>query len=318
MSNNIPITSRSQMEAHADKILEMMKTNEKIVVLTADLVGSCKLGKIEKEFPDRFINVGIAEQNMVAMAAGLAHEGMIPFVHSFSVFTSLRSCEQVRTDLFYNELNVKVVGTHSGVSTGPAGSTHFSLEDIGVIRAMPKSTIVVPADSIAAEKAAESIAKVPYPVYIRLDRNPLTNIYDDTFEFQIGKGNVLSDGEEVVLFAAGITVSLCIEATRIIEEQTNISVAVIDMYTIKPIDKDLVERYISKCKYSFTVEEHNIYGGLGSAVAEVIAESGYSCKLMRMGIQDFYPMGGPIDYNREKLGLTANNIANTVMGKIGG
>ena len=307
------ISKAAQMDACTDTLIRNMRIDERIMVLTADLVGSCRLNKIELEFPDRFINVGIAEQNMMGIAAGLAREGMLPFVFSFSVFTSLRAADQLRTDIFYNGLNVKVVGTHSGVSTGQAGSTHFSLEDVGVVRSMPKSKIIVPADAVSTGKAVEALLRLKEPAYLRLDRNSLPVLYEQMDEFQIGKGIVLQTGKRRAVISMGSMVAVAKAAAKIVFKSTGEKIAVIDMHTVKPIDKDLVRLYSTCCSQIYTLEEHNIYGGLGSAVAEIIAGEGQPCRLYRLGIQDDYPKGGPVEAVRARLGLEAKQIADIII-----
>ncbi|HEY8500250.1 MAG TPA: transketolase C-terminal domain-containing protein [Clostridia bacterium] len=312
-NNNDKPVLKSQMEACAQSLLEVMKTNPRVIVMTADLVGSCSLREIEKTFPGRLINVGVAEQNMVSIAAGLAHEGWIPFVYSFSVFTSLRACEQVRTDLFYNCMNVKVIGTHSGISTGQAGPTHFSLEDIGVIRSMPESRIVVPSDAYAAKRIVNEMVEYVGPVYLRLDRNPLPVIYNEGDKLRIGSGKLLCSGGDVLIVAVGSMVSVALEAARIIEMKSSKKVSVIDMHTIKPIDHELLTRCAEGCSNIITIEEHNIFGGLGSAVAEVVAEAGMGIKLTRFGIRDTYPQGAPVHKNLDGLGLCPEKMSDAIM-----
>jgi transketolase len=303
---------QSQVLAFNEELCSQMKKNDKLLVLTADLISSCKLSSIVESFPDRFINVGIAEQNMVGIAAGLAHEGYIPFVYSFSVFTSMRSCEQLRTDVFYNDMNVKIVGSHSGLSAGSGGPTHFSIEDIGIVRSMPNSSIISPADAVSARKAVHAVLKHETAVYIRLDRNPIPVIYSDEMTFILGKGIVLKEGSDCVIFATGVMVSIALAVADELYKTYNYKIAVIDIHTIKPIDERIIIEYSSKCIYTITLEEHNIQGGLGSAVAEIISSLGVGCKLKRIGINNYYPKGGPVAEIREKAGLTCNKIAASI------
>lgn len=302
----------SQLEASAGKLEQLMENDEQIIIITADLAESCKLKRIEKRFPDRFINVGIAEQNMVSIAAGLAHEGFKPFVHTFSVFSSLRACEQIRTDVFYNQANVKIIGTHCGMSGGQAGSTHFSLEDIGVIRAMPESIMITPADAVSAAKFIELLSGIKGPAYVRLDRNPLPNLYDESYEAVIGKGKVLTEGMDIAVIAIGEAVSEALSAGKELLKQGGPAVTVVDMATIKPMDCDLLRRLSENHSVFITVEEHNVYGGLGSAVGQAAAELGLGIRLKCIGIPDCYPQGNPIGCNRALYGLDKKSIKETV------
>lgn len=300
------------MAAFAERLYARMAEDPRIRVMTADLVGSCALKKIEADHRDRFINVGIAEQNMVSIAAGLAHEGMIPFTYTFAAFHAMRSCEQVRTDVFYNEQNVKVIGTHCGVSTGQAGSTHFALEDIAILRGMPRSVVLVPCDPVSAAETADVAYQYPHGVYVRLDRNPAPALYQAGERFSIGKAHVLKDGADIVLFAAGMAVHAALEAAAMIESRENLSVAVVDLYSIKPLDEACVTYYAGKCRHAFTIEEHNACGGVFGAVAECIVRTFRDCMLHPIAIEETYPHGNTVERARELLGLDANGITETV------
>ena len=300
------------MVAFAERLYARMAEDPRIRVMTADLVGSCALKKIEADHRDQFINVGIAEQNMVSIAAGLAHEGMIPFTYTFAAFHAMRSCEQVRTDVFYNEQNVKVIGTHCGVSTGQAGSTHFALEDIAILRGMPKSVVLVPSDPVSAAETADVAYQCPHGVYVRLDRNPAPTLYQAGERFSIGKAHVLKDGADIVLFAAGMAVHAALEAAAMIESRKNLSVVVVDLYSIKPLDETCVTYYAGKCRHAFTIEEHNVCGGVFGAVAECIVRTSRDCILHPIAIEETYPHGNTVERARELLGLDANGITETV------
>lgn len=302
----------SMMAAFAERLYARMAEDPRIRVMTADLVGSCALKKIEADHRDQFINVGIAEQNMVSIAAGLAHEGMIPFTYTFAAFHAMRSCEQVRTDVFYNEQNVKVIGTHCGVSTGQAGSTHFALEDIAILRGMPKSVVLVPSDPVSAAETADVAYQCPHGVYVRLDRNPAPTLYQAGDRFSIGKAHVLKDGADIVLFAAGMAVHAALEAAAMIESRKNLSVVVVDLYNIKPLDETCVTYYAGKCRHAFTIEEHNVCGGVFGAVAECIVRTSRDCILHPIAIEETYPHGNTVERARELLGLDANGITETV------
>ena len=303
----------SMMAAFAGRLEQLAKSDPEIRVLTADLVGSCGLKEIERNHPDQFINVGIAEQNMVGIAAGLAHEGMRPYTYTFAAFHSMRSCEQVRTDVFYNELNVKVIGTHCGVSTGFAGSTHFALEDIGIIRSIPKSIVLVPADPVSAEKTVDVAYGCEQGMYIRLDRNPLPAIYSPEESFAVGKAKVLKDGSDVVLFAIGAVVHSVLQAAEQIQKDTGKSVAVVDVYCVKPLDRDCILYYARNCRLAVTVEEHELCGGLFGAVSECIVQEAPGHCLLPIAIREVYPHGNTVDRAREWLGLDAGSIQKTVL-----
>lgn len=300
--------SHSKAECHA--LLKKMAQDERILILAADVETSCGMSPVRKAFPHRIINVGIAEQNMLGVAAGLAHEGFLPLTHTFSAFSSMRSCEQLRTDIFYNDLNVKVIGTHSGLSTGPAGSTHFSLEDIGIVRSMPGSRIMLPADDRAAEIMTEEILDDPHPIYLRLDRNDLPEVYHGEIHFPLGGSHQLRSGEDVAVFAAGAMVHVALQAAAILESK-GIQASVTDMYSIKPLDETMVAA-AARCGKIVTIEEHHIIGGLGSAVAETVLGQGMNCKLLRLGLPDSYPMGGPVHTIRRRAGLTAEQVADKI------
>lgn len=303
----------SMMAAFAGRLEQLAKSDPEIRVLTADLIGSCGLKEIERNHPGQFINVGIAEQNMVGIAAGLAHEGMRPYTYTFAAFHSMRSCEQVRTDVFYNELNVKVIGTHCGVSTGFAGSTHFALEDIGIIRSIPKSIVLVPADPVSAEKTVDVAYGCEQGMYIRLDRNPLPAIYSPEESFAVGKAKVLKDGSDVVLFAIGAVVHSVLQAAEQIQKDTGKSVAVVDVYCVKPLDRDCILYYARNCRLAVTVEEHELCGGLFGAVSECIVQEAPGHCLFPIAIREVYPHGNTVERARELLGLDAGSIQKTVL-----
>lgn len=301
----------SMMQASAEALERLMEEDDRIVVMTADLVGSCKLSAIEKRFSDRFINVGIAEQNMITIAAGLAHEGMRPFVHTFSVFASLRACEQIRTDVFYNKANVKIIGTHCGFSSAIAGPTHFSLEDVGVISSMPGSRIFTPADAVSAAALIEKLYQDDKPAYIRLDRNPIPVIYPESYEIQIGKGHILKKGTKIALVACGASVWEALQAAQQLETE-GIHVTVVDMCSIKPIDEHLLESLAMQHHTIITIEEQNIYGGLGMNISRIISQFGYPVKIQYLGIPDCYPKGNLVPRNRELYALDSRGIVEAV------
>ena len=303
----------SQMKAFAGELERISKSDKSVITMTADLVGSCSLNEIEKKLPEQFINVGIAEQNMIGIAAGLAKEGFKPFCYTFAAFNSMRACEQIRTDIFYNGFNVKVVGTHCGLSTGQAGSTHFALEDIGIIRSMPDSIILIPADYIAAQKTMRLLYNTNHGAYVRLDRNPVEAVYSEEEEFKIGKAHVLRDGNDAVIFCAGVVTKEVLTAAEKMENMRGKAIAVVDLFSIKPVDAELVAQYVSRCKYAFTVEEHNISGGVYGAISECIAGMERKCPVFPIALNEIYPQGNTLERARERAGLTAEAIEERIM-----
>lgn len=311
-------TKSSTIEAFGKELQKLGKENSKIVALTADLKGSVKLGYFESEFPDRFFDAGIAEQNMIGMAAGLAKGGLIPFPATFSVFSSLRAAEQIHTDVCYQNLNVKIVGTHGGTSFAAGGATHHAIEDIAVMRNMANMTVVCPADSRETVLATRAAVNNYGPFFIRLNRGTDYDIYDsEDFEFTIGKAIKLSEGNDLTLIACGACIYQSLQAAKILNEKYSLNVRVLDMHTIKPIDKEAIINAAEETKNIITVEDHTIIGGLGSAVAEVLAEHGTACKFKRLGIQDtFSPTG-----NRDDLlafhGINSDGILKTATDMLG-
>lgn len=279
--------------------------NDKIVVLTADLAESSRVKAFAEKYPERFIQVGISEQDMFGMANGLALEGKIPLTNTFASFC-LRGHEQIRI-IAINNANVKIIGHHSGISLGQDGVSQMCEEDISVFRTMPNFTVVVPSDALEAQKALDAILKINKPCYLRLSREPWPIITNEFSEFNLGKANIVREGNDVLIVACGMMVSEALRATNLLNEK-NISACVMNMHTIKPLDKDLLLRYANKCKAVVTVEEHSIYGGLGSAVAESLSLSKIPVKIL--GINDKFGESGKPNELFEKFGLTAENIVN--------
>ena len=300
--------------AYGEAVAKLGHTNDKVLVLDADLSGATQTKIFKKEFPDRFYNVGIAEENLMGIASGFAYQGFIPFASTFAVFGTGRAFEIVRNQIAYVNLNVKLALTHSGISVGEDGGSHQSIEDIALMRALPNMTIIVPCDSIETEKAVFAASKHNGPVYLRLARpavEDVTNIDDD---FEIGKASILKDGNDACIIACGLMVSKAVEAAKELTKN-GIDTAVINMHTIKPIDKETILKYNSKCKVLVTVEEHSIIGGLGSAVSEVIAGTG-KAKFDMIGIEDKFGHSGNPDKLFEEYGLTVDNIIKKVKSKV--
>lgn len=298
-------------EMYGKILAELSPTDERIVVLTSDLMMSNKTGDFARVCPERFFNFGIAEQNMMAAAAGFAVSGKIPFASTMAVFASLRCAEQMRTDIAYPNLNVRIISTHSGLSMGNGGTTHHSTEDIAVTRSMANMTVIVPADANCCAKAVVESLDYQGPIYMRLGRGAEPIVYKGEFDFKIGRANTLREGDDISVIACGICVMAAIKAARKLEKE-GIGVRVIDMHTIKPLDTGVIVKAAEETGKVITVEEHNIIGGLGSAVGETIAEAGVGVKFKRLGIPDIYSVIGQPDDLYERYGLDANGIYNSI------
>lgn len=301
----------STREMYGKILAELSPTDERIVVLTSDLMMSNKTGDFARVCPERFFNFGIAEQNMMAAAAGFAVSGKIPFASTMAVFASLRCAEQMRTDIAYPNLNVRIISTHSGLSMGNGGTTHHSTEDIAVTRSMANMTVIVPADVNCCAKAVVESLDYQGPIYMRLGRGAEPIVYKGEFDFKIGRANTLREGDDISVIACGICVMAAIKAARKLEKE-GIGVRVIDMHTIKPLDTGVIVKAAEETGKVITVEEHNIIGGLGSAVGETIAEAGVGVKFKRLGIPDIYSVIGQPDDLYERYGLDANGIYNSI------
>ena len=289
-----------------EEIVALGKLNDKIYVIDNDIGKSCKTSSFMKELPQQYLNVGIAEQNGAGIAAGLATCGKIPFVVTYAVFGSLRMCEQIRQEICYPNLNVKFACSHGGVTPANDGASHQAIEDMGVLRTIPNMTVIMPADYYAAKKLVKAAAEMYGPVFLRFTRDNIPVIYDENTEFEIGKAVKLSDGKDVAIIANGDTVRLAIEAKETLEKE-GISVRLLDMHTIKPLDKEAVISCINDIGKIITVEDHNIINGLGSAVCEVAAEMGKG-KVYRIGIQDQFGQSAPYERLLAMNGITVENI----------
>ena len=290
-----------------NKLNELGEVNSDLVVMAADLAYTCSVVDFSHAYPERFLNVGIAEQNMVGMSAGLAMEGKQPWITSIAPFTTLRCCEQLRTDVCYNDLHVVVAGIMSGISGAPLGSTHYCIEDMGMFRVIPNMTVLSPADQWEIEQAMEAAVSLPGPVYLRLGSGNEPQLPVDRNGFEVGKAYTLRHGEEVALIATGYMVHKALQAAEILE-QKGISAGVYDHPSIKPLDRDSILAAAENAKLTVTLEEHNVYGGLGSAVAEVIAQNGCQTKLHPMGIPDLYPGIGSREELLTKYSLDVDSI----------
>ena len=294
-------------DSYGNALASLGREHENLVVLDADLAAATKTGIFKKEFPERHIDCGIAEANMIGIAAGLASTGKVPFCSSFAMFAAGRAFEQVRNSVGYPHLNVKIGATHAGISVGEDGATHQCNEDIALMRTIPGMTIINPSDDIEAKAAVKAAYEMEGPVYLRFGRLAVPVINDrDDYKFEIGKGVVLKEGTDLTLIATGLEVAESLAAAEKLEAE-GISVEVINMHTIKPLDVDLVVRSAAKTGKVVTVEEHSIIGGLGSAVAEVLAEK-QPAKLLRIGVEDRFGESGPALKLLEKYELDAAGI----------
>lgn len=304
-----PISNRS---VYGKVITEMGKEFPNIVVLNADLAKATGSDTFKEKFPERYFNVGIAEANMMTIAAGLATTGLIPFVSTFAVFASMRAVEQLRNSIAYPSLNVRIIATNAGIETGADGATHQSIEDIAIIRAIPNMTLVSPSDPIITEKALIESTKYQGPIYFRFGRLPNEYIYNLGEKFEFGKGKVLRDGKDIALISTGNTVIKALKARDILKKQ-DIEAAVIDMISIKPIDSELILNYAKKTKKIMTIEDHNVIGGLGSAVSELLS-SNLPTKIKMLGINDRFGMSAR---KEEELfsyfNINADNIVKEVI-----
>ncbi|MGE5493707.1 MAG: transketolase family protein [Burkholderiales bacterium] len=279
-------------EIYGNTLCELAAEHPDIVGLSADLAKSTKIGLMQEKFPDRFFNVGIAEQNMFGIAAGMAKAGLTPYVSTFAIFTSMRGLDQVHTDICYQNANVKMIGTHAGLSFGTAGSTHHCTEDISIMRTMANCKVIVPADGFEAANAVRAAYDIPGPVYIRINRGFDRQVYENTdYGFEFGKAHTMVEGTDLTIIACGSCVYQAVEAAAVLKND-GIKARVVNMHTIKPIDKDAILKVVEETRRIVTVEDHNIIGGLGSAVAEVVAESGKACAFTRLGIPDCFSMIG--------------------------
>jgi transketolase len=283
-SEYVGISSR---DAFGKQLISLARENPRIVAVTADLASSTRLVEFEKVFPERMFNFGIAEQDAMGASAGLALAGKIPFMCTFAAFASMRACEQARTDIAYNELPVRICASHSGIGLAAGGATHHSLEDLSIFRGMPGMTVLVPADSIQAAILVREIISLKGPSYLRLSRPTEVTVYSEEKEFPIGKADWLKQGKDLTIIAVGGMVGYSLQATVLLEKE-GLSVGVINAYSLKPFDRETILAAASSSKAILTVEEHNIIGGLGSAVAEILAEEGISVKFKRHGILDHF------------------------------
>ena len=293
-------------EAYGKALVDLGAQNDKVVVLDADLAGATMTKYFKAAHPDRFYDCGIAEANMMNIAAGLSTMGLIPYCSTFAMFGAGRAYEQIRNSIAYPKFNVKICCSHAGVSVGEDGGSHQSVEDIGLMRIIPGMTVIVPADANEARKATFALAEFQGPVYMRLARLA-TPVFEEDYPFQIGKANVLREGKDAVVFACGLMVNEALEAAKLLAAE-GIEITVLNMHTIKPLDAECVLKYAQQCGNVITVEEHSVIGGLGDAVADALMGK-VCCKFRKIGINDQFGQSGKAADVLREYGLTADQIA---------
>ena len=302
---------KSTRAAYGEVLQEIGEEFPDVVVMDADLSESTMTCHFAEKYPDRFYNMGIAEQSMMGTAAGLATCGITPICSTFAVFASMRSGEQIRTSICYPKLNVKVVTTHSGLSIGTAGATHFCEEDLAIMRALPNMTVIAPADFLETKEAVRAALKMDGPVYIRLGRGDAAVLYSELDDYEIGKAITIQDGTDVTLIATGVMVQRAVAAAKLLE-QDGVSCRVVDMHTIKPLDTEAVIKAARETKGIVTLEEHNVKGGLGSAVSEIVAElKGEKAPVKILGIPDVFGGVASAELLWDSYGMDAESIAKT-------
>ena len=302
---------KSTRAAYGEVLQEIGEEFPDVVVMDADLSESTMTCHFAEKYPDRFYNMGIAEQSMMGTAAGLATCGITPICSTFAVFASMRSGEQIRTSICYPKLNVKVVTTHSGLSIGTAGATHFCEEDLAIMRALPNMTVIAPSDFLETKKAVRAALKMDGPVYIRLGRGDAAVLYSELDDYEIGKAITIQDGTDVTLIATGVMVQRAVAAAKLLEQE-GVSCRVVDMHTIKPLDTEAVIKAARETKGIITLEEHNVKGGLGSAVSEVVAElKGEKAPVKILGIPDVFGGVASAELLWDSYGMDAESIAKT-------
>ncbi|MDU4658811.1 MAG: transketolase family protein [Clostridium butyricum] len=301
---------KATRESYGEALIQIGHENENIVVLDADLSKSTKTNGFKTEFPDRFFNAGIAEQNLMGMAAGMSNIGLIPFASTFAVFATGRAFEIIRNSICYPKANVKIAATHAGITVGEDGGSHQSIEDIALMCSLPNMTVIVPADHREAMEATKAAAMMEGPVYLRFGRCNTEDIFDDSYKFEIGKGTEIKKGDDAAIIATGMMVQKAIEAAKYLESE-GIHVRVINISTIKPIDKEIIIKAAKETKGIVTAEEHSIIGGLGSMVSSVVCDK-YPCKVKMIGIEDKFGESGTPDELMEKFKLTSDAISESI------
>ena len=292
--------------AYGEALLELGRKDPKLTVIDADIAQSVSSKKFHQAYPERAFNVGIAEQNMFGIAAGLATTGRVVFASTYAVFASMRACEQIRTFISYGELNVKIGASHAGLHTGMDGATHQAIEDVGIMRSVPGITILSPADAVSAKKATLAAAEYPGPVYIRLIRNAIPVIYQEDLPYSIGKAITLQEGSDIGLIATGVMLHRTLQAAELLAKK-GIKATVVDAHTIRPLDKETILQVARRTGGLVVAEDHNINGGLGSAVCEVVAEE-YPVPVARIGLPDVFGESGAPDLLLDEFGMSVKDL----------
>ena len=298
-------------QSYGEALAELGEINKDVVVLDADLAGATKTNIFAKKFPDRFFDMGISEQDMISTAAGISTTNKIPYASTFAVFACGRAYDQIRNSVCYPNLNVKICATHCGITVGEDGATHQMLEDINMMRALPNMTVISTSDDIQTKWAVKEISKIKGPVYLRLSRLATPVIYNDNTNFEIGKGIQFGEGTDATVISTGITVAEALKAQETLKLQGK-NIRVVDMHTIKPIDKDIIIKCAKETKKIITIEDHSIIGGLGTAVCEVLSEN-YPVKVERMGIKDTFGKSGKAEELMKFFGITSEDIIKKVL-----
>lgn len=296
--------------AYGKALAELVKTDDRIFVLDADLSGSTKTNEAKSVKPERHFNIGIAEGNMMGIAAGIATGGNVVYASSFAMFAAGRAFEQVRNSICYPNLNVKICATHAGITLGEDGASHQSVEDIALMRAIPNMHVVQPADDVETKQVIEAIANIDGPFYVRLGRSGVATVHDENHKFQLGKGNILSKGKDIVVFATGVMVEQSLLAKELLKED-GLDLTVVNMASIKPLDNQLIIELSKTHKGIVTAEEHNVFGGLGSAVAEVVVQNNPT-PMCIIGLEDTFGESGTPEALLEKYGLSADHVAEKI------
>lgn len=313
LAENIKINAKANLEVFSATLQELAKNDRQIIAVTSDSRGSGKLTPFGQKFPDQIVEVGIAEQNLVGVAAGLASTGKKVFAVSPACFLTARALEQIKNDVAYSDNPVNVIGISAGLSYGALGSTHHSLHDFAVMRAINNITVVAPADNFETEQAIRMAAGINHPFYIRFGKKSMPLLNEENHEFEFGKGRVIKEGNEIAFIATGETVYPALLAAGLLEERENLSVAVISMHTIKPLDYELISKIASSGAAIITVEEHSIYGGLGEACASFLLQAGYRNPFRIVGIPDEYTVTGSQQDIFNHYGLSKEGLAQTAL-----
>lgn len=306
-SEKKPVATR---DAYGEVLLELGRERKNVVVLDADLSGSTKTGKFAKEFPDRFFNLGVSEQDLIGTAGGLSLTGKLPFASTFAVFETGRAWEQIRQTICYSKLNVKLVATHSGITVGEDGASHQAIEDVTLMRVLPNMTVIVPADAHETRQVIRTIADYVGPVYVRLGRAKVPIVMPEDYRFQIGKAHTFHIGKDANIVAMGIMVGVALESAKILRDE-GIDTGVINMSTVKPLDTETLLSASKACRLIVTAEEHSVIGALGSAVSEFLSENNPT-RLLRIGMKDTFGCSGTSKELLKLYGLTADNIVKSI------